>query len=105
MHLLLSNLHHPKFHLDSGKKYLQHQEGQGSLKIYGLLLGLLLLLVVLYVAAGVEGVYVLDIGGASPVVLGLARDLGFATALAASGGHTFVLDRGTNALRRFRSDF
>ncbi|WP_187263455.1 hypothetical protein [Pontibacter beigongshangensis] len=26
------------------KKYLQHQEGQGSLKIYGLLLGLLLLL-------------------------------------------------------------
>ena len=59
----------------------------------------------LYVAAGVEGVYVLDISGPSPVVLGLARDLGFATALAASGGHTFVLDRGTNALRRFRSDF
>ena len=59
----------------------------------------------LYVAAGVEGVYVLDISGATPVVLGLARDLGFATALAASGDHTFVLDRGTNALRRFRSDF
>ena len=59
----------------------------------------------LYVAAGVEGVYVLDISGTSPVVLGLARDLGFATALAASGPHTFVLDRGTNALRRFRSDF
>jgi hypothetical protein len=59
----------------------------------------------LYVAAGVEGVYVLDVSGAAPVVLGLARDLGFATALAASGGNTFVLDRGTNALRRFRSDF
>ncbi len=59
----------------------------------------------LYVAAGVEGVYVLDVSGPSPVVLGLARDLGFATALATSGPHTFVLDRGTNALRRFRSDF
>lgn len=59
----------------------------------------------LYVAAGVEGVYLLDVSGASPVVLGLARELGFATALAASGGHTFVLDRGANALRRIRSDF
>lgn len=59
----------------------------------------------LYVAAGVEGVYLLDVSGASPVVLGLARELGFATALAASGDHTFVLDRGANALRRFRSDF
>lgn len=59
----------------------------------------------LYVAAGVEGVYLLDVSGAAPVVLGLARDLGFATALAVSGEHTFVLDRGANALRRFRSDF
>lgn len=59
----------------------------------------------LYVAAGVEGVYVLDVSGAAPAVLGLARDLGFATAIASTGGHTFVLDRGTNALRRFRSDF
>jgi hypothetical protein len=59
----------------------------------------------LYVAAGVEGVYVLDVSGTAPVVLGLARDLGFATALAATGDHTFVLDRGTNSLRRFRSDF
>lgn len=59
----------------------------------------------LYVAAGVEGVFVLEVAGPSPVVLGLARDLGFATALASSNEHTFVLDRGANALRRFQSDF
>ena len=59
----------------------------------------------LYVAAGIEGVYVLDISSGSPVVLGLARDLGFATALASSADHTFVLDRGANVLRRFQSNF
>ena len=59
----------------------------------------------LYVAAGVEGVFVLDISGPSPTVLGLARDLGFATALASSNDQTFVLDRSVNILRRFQSAF
>jgi len=59
----------------------------------------------LYVASGVEGVYVLDTGGSGLQVEGLARELGFAIALASEGGYTFVLDRTTNSLRRFVSDF
>jgi hypothetical protein len=58
----------------------------------------------LYVASGVEGVYVLDTGDGLKVE-GLARELGFAVALASEGGYTFVLDRTTNSLRRFASDF
>jgi hypothetical protein len=59
----------------------------------------------LYVASGVEGVYVLDTGGAGLKTEGLARELGFAIALVSGGGYTFVLDRTTNSLRRFASDF
>jgi hypothetical protein len=59
----------------------------------------------LFVAAGLEGVYVLDVTGTTPAVAGLARELGFATALATRGEYTFVLDRGGSALRRIRSDF
>jgi hypothetical protein len=59
----------------------------------------------LFVAAGLEGVYVLDASGTTLTVAGLARELGFATALATRGEYTFVLDRGGNALRRIRSDF
>ena len=59
----------------------------------------------MYVASGIEGVFVLDVSGAEPSVIGLARELGFATALAADREHTFVLDRSTNALRRFPSTF
>jgi hypothetical protein len=57
------------------------------------------------VASGVEGVYVLDTGGPGLKTEGLARELGFAIALVSGGGYTFVLDRTTNSLRRFASDF
>ncbi len=59
----------------------------------------------LYVAAGVEGVYVLDVSGTEIATLGLARELGFATALASRDGFTYLLDRSVNALRRIHSDF
>jgi hypothetical protein len=59
----------------------------------------------LYVAAGLEGVYVLTLRGSGVTVAGLARELGFATALASQDGFTYVLDRSGNALRRIRSDF
>jgi hypothetical protein len=57
----------------------------------------------LYVASGLDGVTVLDASGSSIRVLGLARDVGFAVALASRGGYTYVLDRSRNALRRFDS--
>jgi hypothetical protein len=59
----------------------------------------------LYVASGVEGLYVLDVSGAEPRTLGLARDLGFVIALASHDGYTFLLDRTTDSLRRIESDF
>jgi hypothetical protein len=40
-----------------------------------------------------------------PQPLGLARGLGFASALVSRGGHTYILDRRTNSLRRIDSDF
>jgi hypothetical protein len=57
----------------------------------------------LYAAAGQAGVYILDISASEPTVVGLARDLGYATAIAASGGYLYVLDRSRNELRRTRS--
>lgn len=57
----------------------------------------------LYVAAGPEGVYVVDLSGDEPRTIGLARSLGFASAIASSDGHTFILDRRANALRRIVS--
>ena len=59
----------------------------------------------LYAAAGVEGVYVLGTEGDRLTTLGLARELGFAVALASRGGFTYVVDRATTSLRRIRSDF
>ena len=59
----------------------------------------------LFVAAGVEGVYVLSTAGQRLTTLGLARELGFATALETRDGFTFLIDRSTNSLRRFPSDF
>jgi hypothetical protein len=58
----------------------------------------------LFVAAGPEGVYVLDAGGSAPRVIGIARELGFAAALASRGAFTFIIDRRANMLRRIRSD-
>jgi hypothetical protein len=57
----------------------------------------------LYVAAGPEGVYLVDLTGAAPRTIGLARSLGFAAAIVSGDGHTFILDRRTNALRRIVS--
>ena len=56
-----------------------------------------------YVAAGPEGVYLVDISGETPRTIGLARSLGFASAIASSDGRTFILDRRANALRRIVS--
>jgi hypothetical protein len=57
----------------------------------------------LYVAAGPEGVYLVDVGGDTPRTIGLARSLGFASAIVSGDGHTFILDRRANALRRIVS--
>jgi hypothetical protein len=57
----------------------------------------------LYVAAGPEGVYLVDVGGDTPKTIGLARSLGFASAVVSGDGHTFILDRRANALRRIVS--
>lgn len=59
----------------------------------------------LFVAAGPEGVYVVDVSGAALRTIGLARSLGFATALVSHGGNTYIVDRRENALRRIPSDF
>lgn len=59
----------------------------------------------LFVAAGPEGVYVLDVSSGTLRTLGLARGLGFASALASHDGYTYILDRRTNALRRIDSEF
>ncbi len=59
----------------------------------------------LFVAAGVEGVYVVSTAGVRLTTLGLARELGFATALESRDGFTFLIDRSTNSLRRFPSEF
>jgi hypothetical protein len=58
----------------------------------------------MFVAAGPEGLYVLDIT-AEPVVLGLARELGFAAAVVSFGPFTYILDRNTNSVRRIDSEF
>jgi hypothetical protein len=44
-----------------------------------------------------------DLGGETPRTIGLARSLGFASAIVSGDGHTFILDRRTNALRRIVS--
>ena len=59
----------------------------------------------LFAAAGPEGVYVIDLRSDTLRTIGLARELGFAAALASRGGHTYILDRRSNALRRIVSDF
>jgi hypothetical protein len=58
----------------------------------------------MFVAAGPEGLYVLDVS-AEPVVLGLARELGFAAAVVSAGPFTYIIDRTTNSVRRIDSAF
>ena len=59
----------------------------------------------MFVAAGPEGVYLVDLGTDGPHTFGLARSLGFASALVSHDHHTFILDRRTNALRRIISTY
>ncbi len=59
----------------------------------------------LFVAAGPEGVYVVDMRGSPMHTIGLAREMGFATALASRRGYTYILDRRNVVLRRVLSDF
>lgn len=59
----------------------------------------------LFVAAGPEGVYVVDLRTTPMRTLGLAHEMGFATALASRRGHTYILDRRGVVLRRVLSDF
>lgn len=59
----------------------------------------------LFVAAGPEGVYVIALDTVPLRTIGLARGLGFASALASHDGYTYILDRRANALRRIYSDF
>lgn len=59
----------------------------------------------MFVAAGPEGVYVVDLSGDTPRTIGLARSLGFASALVSHDHHTFILDRRGNALRRIISSY
>lgn len=59
----------------------------------------------LFAAAGPEGVYVISLRAGALTTLGLARGLGFAAALVSRGGHTYILDRRSNSLRRIDSDF
>lgn len=58
----------------------------------------------MFVAAGPEGLYVLDVS-VEPVVIGLARELGFAAAVSSFGQFTYILDRSTNSVRRIESEF
>jgi hypothetical protein len=59
----------------------------------------------MFVAAGPEGVYVCEFHGTHLITLGLARGLGFASAIVSRGGYTYLLDRRTDKLHRFPSDF
>jgi len=59
----------------------------------------------LFIAAGPEGVFVIELRAGEPRALGVARGLGFATALASDRGYTYILDRRTNSLRRILSRF
>jgi hypothetical protein len=59
----------------------------------------------LFVAAGPEGVYLVDLAADGPRTFGLARSLGFASALVSHDHHTFILDRRANALRRIISTY
>ena len=59
----------------------------------------------LFAASGVEGLYVIDPTGDDLVTVGLDRELGFVTALAAVGNDVFMLDRNTDSVRRLSADF
>jgi hypothetical protein len=59
----------------------------------------------MFVAAGPEGVYVAEFRHGSTITIGLARGLGFASAIVSREGYTYLLDRRTNTLRRVETAF
>ncbi len=59
----------------------------------------------MFVAAGPDGVYVVDLRGSALVTIGVARELGFAASIVSTDSYTYLLDGRTNALRRLHSDF
>ena len=59
----------------------------------------------LFVAAGGDGLFVLDANAGSRPVIGLARNLGFAVGIVARGDYAYVLDREGRALRRIPTAF
>jgi hypothetical protein len=59
----------------------------------------------MFVAAGPDGVYVVDLKQSALLTIGVARDLGFAAAIVSADGYTYLLDGRTNVLRRLDSDF
>jgi hypothetical protein len=59
----------------------------------------------MFVAAGPEGLYVTDVSGGAPIVLGLARELGFTSGVAVRDKYAYVLDRNSKSVRRITADF
>ena len=59
----------------------------------------------LFVAAGGDGLFVLDANAGGRLVIGLARNLGFAVAILTCGDFAYVLDREGRALRRIPTVF
>ncbi|HXY32307.1 MAG TPA: hypothetical protein VEI06_16485 [Gemmatimonadaceae bacterium] len=59
----------------------------------------------MFIAEGPEGVYVAELGGPVPRTLGIARDLGFTSTLVTYKHYAYLIDRRTNSIRRFGTDF
>jgi hypothetical protein len=59
----------------------------------------------LFIAAGPDGVYVVELHLTYIVTIGVARSLGFASTIVSRNGYTYLLDGRTNSLRRMESAF
>jgi hypothetical protein len=59
----------------------------------------------LFIAAGPDGVFVVELHPTYVVTIGVARDLGFASSIVSRNGYTYLLDGRTNSLRRMISKF
>jgi hypothetical protein len=59
----------------------------------------------LFIAAGPDGVFVVELHPTYIVTIGVARNLGFASSIVSRNGYTYLLDGRTNSLRRMISKF
>lgn len=59
----------------------------------------------LFIAAGPDGVFVVELHPTYIVTIGVARNLGFAASIVSRDGYTYLLDGRTNQLRRLDSAF